>query len=76
MAITAATMVSAWVERKAIPSSSPLQSRKSPTVNRNRSPSAKRWSSGPMTMRTTPLNRNITPTEAIMNTTGFARCRR
>jgi hypothetical protein len=76
MAMTAATMVSAWVDLRASPSSRPAQSRNSRKVKTKRSPSAKRRSSGPMMRRTTPLSTNMTPTEAMTMTTGFTRCLR
>ena len=74
--ISATPTVSAWVERSARPSSSPVISRKSRTAIRKRAPSSKRISSTPIRMRVRPFITNITPTEAITKMIGAAFCRR
>ena len=70
--IKAVTIVNAWLVRNAKPCSSPVKSLNAAAVKMKRSPSSKFCSPGPITNRTMPFMRNITPTEAMRKTTGGA----
>ena len=74
--ITAVITVIPCVVLIASPSSSPVMSLNVRAETMNRSPSAKRWSPGPMMKRTSPFMMNMTPIDTITRITGLAFCAR